>query len=1034
MKVFSMLLNILSFVSLIAQTNIFFTSDPAPTPDASKIVFAYENDLWIVPSDGGLATRITAMDGRESEPLYSPDGNWVAFTGRQDGNPNIFVMPANGGEIKQLTFSDAADYVESWSWDSKYIFISSNRYNYTAAYKISIDGGTPIRLFEGFKNRQHNVVEHPEDGSIYFNESWESQRFANRKRYKGDYNPDIKSYNFKTKEYKEHTSYRGKDMFPTIDSNGNVYFVSDRGNDEFNLYKKQNDNVEELTSFETSIRRPRVSSNGKIVVFEKDYQLYKYDVETKMTKVIPIKLFENNVTQLENDFNVDGKITNFNVSPDGKKIVFVSRGRIFVSDIKGKFIDELNTNSNERVIEVLWLKDNKTILYNRTVDGWLNLFTISADGSSEEKQITSDEQNNQEINLNDDRTKAVYFSGRNEMRVLDTKNMENETVVRDEFWALYPSPARFSPDGRYIVYTAYRNFEHDIFVYDIQSNKSHYITKTGLTETEPFWSPDGKYIYFSSDPTNPGYPRGTRDSEIYRVALKKFDKEFKVDRFNKLFTEEEKKDTTKPTVEIDFEDLEDRWEGIATQPTNQSFPFVIQNDDETQVLFVSNHDTEGSSLWKTSLKLFDKKETKKISGAGGSSFQICEAKGNYYILSGGSINELKLSDNKTSKISISFKFAKNLAQEFPQMFNETWANLSENYYDEKFHGIDWNEMKIRYGRFLPHVKTRANLRSLTNDMLGELNSSHLGFTSKGDEEDTYYKNKTISVGLLFDNEEPYKVSRIVKRSAIDKENKDVKKGDRLVAVDGIRVDESISRDFYFTGSFNAEEVILTFKRDGKEFDVNVHPENITNLRTQLYDEWMDERQNIVDEKSNNRIAYIHMKNMGASELSRFQKEIANEAHYRDALILDLRYNRGGNVHDDVLQTLSQKTYMNWKYRGGKLTPQPNFAPSDKPIVLLINEQSLSDAEFTAAGFKALNLGTVVGTETYRWLIFTSGKSLVDGSFYRLPSWGCYRVDGKDIEMYGVEPDVYLRNKMTDRLNGNDPQLEKAIEIIMNDLK
>ena len=162
--------------------------------------------------------------------------------------------------------------------------------------------------------------------------------------------------------------------------------------------------------------------------------------------------------------------------------------------------------------------------------------------------------------------------------------------------------------------------------------------------------------------------------------------------------------------------------------------------------------------------------------------------------------------------------------------------------------------------------------------------------------------------------------------------------------------------------------------------------------------------------------------------------MSNEAHYRDALILDIRYNTGGNVHNDVLQFLSQKPYLQWKYRGGKLTPQPNFVPASKPIVLLVNQQSLSDAEMTATGFKALGLGTIVGTETYRWIIFTSGKSLVDGSYYRLPSWGCYTLDGEDIEQNGVKPDVTIKNTMVDRLEDKDPQLDKAIEIILEKLK
>ena len=214
----------------------------------------------------------------------------------------------------------------------------------------------------------------------------------------------------------------------------------------------------------------------------------------------------------------------------------------------------------------------------------------------------------------------------------------------------------------------------------------------------------------------------------------------------------------------------------------------------------------------------------------------------------------------------------------------------------------------------------------------------------------------------------------------------------------------------------------------------IHPESKKTYTRRLYEEWIQFNQDYVDKKSSNRIAYIHMKDMGQEELNRFIIEMTTEAYKKDALILDLRYNRGGNVHDAVLNFLSQRPYTKWKYRGGKFAPQPSFAPAVKPIVLLINQQSLSDAEMTAAGFKALKLGKIIGTETYRWLIFTSGKKLVDGSFYRLPSWGCYTLDGKDIELHGVKPDIYVDATFKDRLNNRDPQLDRAIEEIQKELK
>ncbi len=904
-------------------------------------------------------------------------------------------------------------------------------------------------MFDHYFNRIFNFAAHPKTGEYYFNESYESYLSANRKRYKGDFNPDIKSYNPDTKEFKVYTDYIGKDMMPTIDRAGNVYFISDEFNDEYNLYTFENGSKKRLSDFTTSIMHPRVSADGKKVVFEKDYQIYIYDVAAGSSKVLDISLFDINTLPIAKKFDVSSEITNFNISPDNKKIVFVSRGELFVSDIEGKFIKHLKTNPNERVVEVVWLKDNRTILFNQTVKGYLNLFTIKADGSEGEKQITFENRSNREIQVNGDMSKVSYFSGRNKLMMLDLAKMESELLVEDEFWALYDSPAYFSPDDKYLLYNAFRDFEEDIFVYDFEQKKSFNITKTGVDETDPYWSPDGKYIYFTTDRYNPSYPGGGKDYDIYRIALTNFDKEFRADKYAELFKEEEKKDDDekdkedekkkdeekeKVEVKIDFEGIKDRWEIVSAYPGNQLNPHVFKEKDDTIVLFTSKHDGPKYSIWKRVYKPFDTDEFKKIEGANTSSIFLSKAKDNYYVLFGGDIYTLDLSGNKTKKISISYDFERNMKEEFSQMFYETWANIEENYYDGNFHGVNWENIRDRYSEFLPYLRSRANFRTLLNDMLGELNSSHQGFSSSGKEEDIFYDNKTAVTGIIFKNDNPYTVERIVKESTVDKEGKDIKEGDVLTAVNGVKIDNGMNREYYFTNASVPDEMVLTFNRNGKEIEVLIHPQTRSQLDNNLYDEWERTAQKRVDDKGRKRIAYIHMKDMGETELNKFIIEMTNEAHYRDALILDLRYNRGGNVHDDVLQFLSQKPYTKWKYRGGEFAPQPNFAPAAKPIVLLINEVSLSDAEMTAAGFKELKLGTIIGTETYRWLIFTSGKTLVDGSFHRMPSWGCYTLDGENIEMNGVKPDIYINNTFKDRLEENDPQLDKAVEVILNQLK
>lgn len=1033
MKQFFSILIFLAFISVSMNAQHFLT-DPSLSPDDKTIVFANDGDLWTVPSTGGKALRLTGMAGNELRPIYSPDGKWIAFTGNQDGNANVYIMPAEGGKIVQLTYYDGGDAAESWSWDSKWIYFTSGRYNMMSTYKVSINGGTPIRLFENYFNWPHNLIEHPKTKEYIFNTSWESSNAVNRKHYKGDFNPDLESYNPATKEYKQLTSYRGKDLWPTIDAAGNLFYASDQGNDEYNLYKFENNKPKQLTSFDESIKKPRISANGDKIVFEKDYQIFLYDVKSGKSNAVAVNINLNNTLPIEQEFNVKGKISNFNISPDGKKIAFVSRGLLFVSDIEGKFTKLIKTNPAERVTEVMWLNDNATLFYTRTVNGWRNLFTTKANKDTVEKQLTSDDMHINSLVFNKDISKALYYCGINELKMMDLKTFKSETIVKDEFWG-GSSDAAFSPGDKYVLYTAIRNFEQDIFIYDIEKKNSINITNTGVSESNPVWSPDGKYIYFSTDRTQAGFPRGNANTDIYKIALRSFDTDFKMDKYQKLFAEEKKgkKDSVKIETVIDFESLKDRWTAVAAQTGNQYSPYIIQKDDDTNILFISGHNGEPGVIWQTIVKPFSRPETKIVEGAKNYE-QICKVKESYYLLAAGTIYKLDPAASKLKATDIDFKFFKNLEGEFNQMFYETWANMQEYYYDGKFHGVDWVKMKKYYGQFLPVLKSRANLRSLLNDMLGELNSSHLGFYSNGDEEKGFYKTATNDCGILFENESPFIVKRIVKNSTADKFDKNIKAGDELIAINGEKIDKSKNRDYYFNSPSLLDEMVLLFKRGKEEIEVKIHPQASGALNAQLYNEWINDNEKYVDSKSDGKLAYIHMKSMGDGDLRKFMTDIVDKQLYKKGLILDIRYNTGGNIHDAVLQMLSQRPYLLWKARDGKPAPQPNFAPSSGPIVLLVNEQTLSDGEMTAAGFKQLALGKIIGTETYRWLIFTSGRGLVDGSSHRMPMWGCYTLDGKDIEANGVAPDIYIKQTFKDKLENKDPQLDKAIEEALKQIK
>lgn len=1045
-KTFLHLVFILFFSIQIKAQNkdIYFASYPSLGPDAKTLVFCYEGDVWKADLASNMATRLTAMTGDESRPRISPDGKWVAFSGSQFGNSDVYIMPLEGGTIRQLTYYDRGDLVESWSWDSQSIYFQSSAFNSGTTFKVGINGGTPNRIFKHFFNRIHNVIEHPSSGELFFNDTWESDNQASRKGYKGEFNPDVQSYNLKTKAYKRYTDYNGKDLWTTIDRSGKIYFASDEANGEYNLYTFQGTKKTSLTNFKESIKRPQVSANGEKVVFEKDYQLFLYDVSGKKTQKLQFNMNRNSTLSKAQDFNIKGNIVEFDVAPDGKKMAFSSRGALFVSDIEGKIIKQLNTRIDGRVLEVKWLSDSKSLIFNQTVNGYQNWFTIAADGSGSEKQLTNENQNNRDITLNKDRTKGVYLSGRSEVKIIDLKTFVSKTIAKDEIWAFQNSKPYFSPNDEYVAFVAHRNFESEIFLHNIAKNETINLTNTGITEENPYWSPDGKYIYFASNRTKPSYPFGLEKERIYRLALSKIEGPFKSDKFDDLFKPAEKKaddkskaDSTKPKkvdpIVIDTDGIMERLEEISPNYGAADSPMVFQKDTKTYVIYPSNHIENKNNLYKTTIEPFVANKTEKIEGADSPTTNIVLADGKYYVLVKGTICKLNLETNKADKIEMSFTFRKNIADEFKQMFYETWANVEENFYNETFNNVDWANIKKKYEAFLPSLNSRADFRIMQNDMLGELNASHTGFSSSGTEESIFFKTTTMTTGIMFDEENPYKVKYIVKKSAADKTGKSIKNGDVLIKIGSEKVDFAQNRDFYFQKPSMDDEIELTFERKDSVFAVKFHPQTSGALVSNLYDEWIQWNQNYIDQKSKKRIAYAHMRNMGTEELEKFLIDMTSEAYNREGLIFDLRYNTGGNVHDLVLNFLAQKPYLKWKYREGQFTIQPNFGPAAKPLVLLINEQSLSDAEVTAAGFKQLQLGKIIGTETYRWIIFTSGKGLVDGSFYRLPSWGCYTLDDKNLEREGVKPDIYVKQTFKDRLEDKDPQLDKAIEEVLKQL-
>ena len=1008
--------------------NIRFASHPSLSPDGKQIYFSYDGDIYSVPATGGQATAVITMPGVQDSPLVSPDGKWLAFSSDIQGNNDVYVVPVAGGQTLQLTFHEAPDVPVSWSAKSDFIYFESTRGSARkTTYKVAVAGGTPQLMFDGYFNTIVNLVENPRTGEFLFNESMESISFPTRKRYVGDHNPNIKSWNPRSKAYTELTDYIGKDQWPMADKDGNIYYVSDELNKESNIVKYvKGGKPQQLTTFDKSVQYPSIAYGGSAIVFLKDYEIYVLEPASGRVSVPQISVASGNV-EVRRSF-AGQTPTNADVSPDGKKFALVIRGGLYISDTKCKYLQKLPTPSDERVSEVLWGNDSKTIYYTRTEKGWTNLYSIAADGSAGESPVFISQNDTKNIVRNHKGDKVAFTDGSRAVMMLDTATGSVTKVAEAEFWAYQGYTLSFSFDDNWLAFDAMHMFESDIFVYNIKDGTLKNLTNSASVEESPVFSPDGKYMYMLANPTSSSFPRGARPS-LYKLPLRKYDTPFKSDVADDLFKDKKDEPKKDSTVVIDFKDIHYRLARVEREGS-QSGPYVYSSKGKDYLLYRSM----GSGTPGTySLEISDPEaKPKQIKDLTGGSFFSC--KDALYCLGSGAIYKVDPGAGSATKTEVKKDVEVVLGDEFAQMFYEAWGALEQNYYDVNFHGADWPAVRDYYASLLPYVRTRANLRTLLADLLGELNSSHMGFTSNGAEERYETRTHTYGTGILFDNASPYTVAGILADSPADKYGIDVRKGDELVAVDGVRVFKGTNREKYFSGAVEKDEMKLRFSRGGKEFDVKVHTTSFSNLKTLAYKAWEDERADIVSRKTSDRIAYIHMRAMGAEDLDSFLLKMHTEAYDKDGLILDLRYNNGGNVHKEVIDFLRGQGHFEWSYRDFPRTTHPNVAPAGKPIVVLVNEHSLSDAEVTSNGIKTLGIAKLVGTETYRWIIFTSSVRLLDGSTVRMPAWGCYNViDGKDLENTGVKPDIYVKNTFKDRLEGKDPQLDAAIAEILREL-
>lgn len=1005
---------------------------PALSPDGSHIAFSYMGDLWIVSSQGGRAIRLTNNTAYEREPIWTPDGRSIVFSSDRNGNYDVFVMPASGGDARQLTFHSGADIASDVTPDGRTVLFRSTRASRAGLYKIPLEGGNETPILNYFWAWSSNAKVSPDGASLMFALGMENS-FWWRSGYRGSNSAKVYSMPINRPDPQLAISDTCNSFWPGWSPDGKtIYFVSDRDYLVNNIWMKEaGAPARPITRFGMGyVTWMSVARQVPLAIYERNFAIWLTDLESGRSWEVPINA-PSETKENPRFFAENEKISEFRLSPDGKKLAAIIRGEVFISGSGGEYSRNISqTPWRERDLD--WDPASKNVVYVSDADAQPDLYLAPALGDAPAKRLTNDAEDQLNPHFSPDGAWLAYYSGKRQLRIMDAQGKNDRLLVEADFGGRFADDFNWSPDSRFIAITINRNGNADLVAVDRQSGKMTDLTNTAYEEGHPVWSPDGQFMLFTSNRSGHSFPEFTGDSDIYQLYLQPKKPEFEEDTFEKLFTA--KTDTSKtrktaPQILFKLDDLDRQTEIVASTASDEN-DFVLSPKDTSTVYFASNLDGK-DHLWKTNLKTKNrgKFETYVPSVENPRQLQI-DGKGKYlYYLSEGKIGRIDLDGAKSESVPFSTKIEINKASDYAQGLGELYYTLQHYYYDERHHEVDWTGI---YQEFLPvmqQVRQDQDFYDFANLMIGHLNSSHTGINGPPPPKTA---DPSAHVGAVWQFEgKQVRLERLIKNGPLYAHRDSLVAGDQLLTVNGVPVSAEINIWKLFNGLLDKRVKLVFQKANGKAVTVAVKPVSMEEEVNLLLEEWIASRKEWVKKRSDDQLAYVYMPAMGYNDLQRFLKEVERDAVPRKGLILDIRYNMGGNVHDRVLQALTKPLYARWRIRGLSETTQSTFALSDKPVALLVNETTLSDGEMTANGFKTLHRGPIIGEPTYGWLIFTTGVRLMNGATFRLPFWGCYTLDGRDLENSGgVLPDIFVRQDITDDLQNRDPQLDRAIDELM----
>ncbi|HKY98256.1 MAG TPA: S41 family peptidase [Gemmatimonadaceae bacterium] len=1049
-------------------------AEPALSPDGREIVFTSGGDIWTVPAQGGEARLLVSHPATERKPIFSPDGSKLAFTSLRTGNGDVYVLTLKTGELDRITFDDGLDLLDGWSRDGKYLYFSSTSRDIAGmndVYRVSASGGTPMIVAGDRYSNEYWSAAAPDGRSLAI--TARGRAYADWWRNGNSHIDeseiwivsDVAPGSTGAPRYLPITTGGAKSEWPMWSADGStVYFVSNRGGTE-NLWSRtvSGGEARKLTSFSNGrVIWPSISNDGRAITFERDFEIWTYDLASGTARKVPIALRGAPAGTGVEHLNLNNGFRELALSPDGKKVAFTARGEIFAASSRDGGDAARVTNTPGAEGQPTWAPDSRRIVYTSDRNGGSNLYLYDF-VTRTETQLTRGNNGDVSPQWSPDGKSIAYIRDAKELRVIDPATGSDKPVAEgflDRPPFLSPRALTWSPDGKWIAFlnSSGRKLFGNAYVVSANGGDSRPVSFLPTVFTGSIsWSPDGTYLLMDGG-------QRTEPGQLVRIDLVPRTPRFREDQFRDLFPNEGPRrvspalqpvDTTRKNpsgatradsaktdsasaarparkrIEIVFDGIRLRSSNlpVGVDVNSQS----ISPDGKYVLLTASAAGQQNLYVYPLDELSRDERVARQITSTSGNKNSVQwspDGKEVWYI-ENGRVSSVNVDSRATRSLNLTAEMDIDFSNEKMAVFNQGWRFLRDNFFDEKMNGVDWNAARAKYGAHAAGASTHDELRRTMQLMIGELNASHTGANSP-----PATQPYTGRLGLYFDRGEyekngRLKVSEIVALGPASISPR-IKVGDVLTKVDGKNIEARTNLDELLSYKIN-RQTNVTFSNSGGSYDVSLLPVNQATDKRLIYRDWVEDRRAYVSKVSGGKLGYVHMLDMSAGSLTQLAADLDAENSSKDGVVIDVRNNNGGFVNAYALDIFSRRPYLTMQPRGLPAVPartQLGQRSLELPTVLVTNQMSLSDAEDFTEGYRALGLGKVVGEPTAGWIIYTSDVALLDGTLLRLPFIRITDSEGKDMEMHPRPVDVEVIRPVGESYTARDSQLDAAVQVLL----